>query len=360
MSPSPGTRLGHYEIVETIGKGGMGEVYRARDTRLPRDAAIKVSAERFSERFAREAHAIASLNHPNITTLYDVGPDYLVMELVEGPTLADRIRQGPLTLDEASAIARQIADALEYAHEKGIVHRDLKPGNVKIRPDGVVKVLDFGLAKSGLSNSASRSDESPTISAHQTEAGVMLGTAAYMAPEQAKGQRGGQARRHLGVRLRVLRDADRHAAAPGRLVAGNDGQHPPRRAGPRQGPGPGASAAEAMSREGSAEASAPHRRRDVAARRAAVGPDGSRCGALRRTRASDRVEQEVAVASRRGRQRRDRRGWRLMRLGAVAIADDGCPGHPLPGRRNRVHEVLLRRRDGRLSRRTMDGVSRHR
>jgi Tol biopolymer transport system component/tRNA A-37 threonylcarbamoyl transferase component Bud32 len=188
MSPSPGTRLGHYEIVETIGKGGMGEVYRARDTRLPRDTAIKVSAERFSERFAREAHVIASLNHPNITTLYDVGPDYLVMELVEGPTLADRIRQGVLTLDEASAIARQIADALEYAHEKGVIHRDLKPGNVKIRPDGVVKVLDFGLAKSGLSNAASRSDESPTISAHQTEAGVVLGTAAYMAPEQAKGK----------------------------------------------------------------------------------------------------------------------------------------------------------------------------
>ena len=188
MSPTPGTRLGHYEIVETIGKGGMGEVYRARDTRLPREAAIKVSAEQFSERFAREAHAIASLNHPNITTLYDIGPDYLVMELVEGPTLADRIRQGVLTLDEASAIARQIADALEYAHEKGVIHRDLKPGNVKIRPDGVVKVLDFGLAKSGLSNSASRSDESPTISAHQTEAGVVLGTAAYMSPEQAKGK----------------------------------------------------------------------------------------------------------------------------------------------------------------------------
>jgi Tol biopolymer transport system component len=163
MNPSPGTRLGHYEIVETIGKGGMGEVYRARDTRLPRDTAIKVSAERFSERFAREAHAIASLNHPNITTLYDVGPDYLVMELVERPTLAERIRQG-------------------------IVHRDLKPGNVKIRPDSVVKVLDFGLAKSGLSSGASRSDESPTISAHQTEAGVVLGTAAYMAPEQAKGK----------------------------------------------------------------------------------------------------------------------------------------------------------------------------
>ena len=143
----------------------MGEVYRARDTRLPRDAAIKVSAERFSERFAREAHAIASLNHPNITTLYDVGPDYLVMELVEGPTLADRIRQGVLTLDEASAIARQIADALEYAHEKGVIHRDLKPGNVKIRPDGVVKVLDFGLAKSGLVRTRRHGPTNPPRSA---------------------------------------------------------------------------------------------------------------------------------------------------------------------------------------------------
>jgi Tol biopolymer transport system component/tRNA A-37 threonylcarbamoyl transferase component Bud32 len=188
MRPIPGTRLAHYEIVETIGKGGMGEVYRARDTRLPRDTAIKVSAERFTERFAREAHVIASLNHPNITTLYDVGPDYLVMELVEGPTLADRIRQGVLPLDEASAIARQIADALEYAHERGVVHRDLKPGNVKIRPDGVVKVLDFGLAKTGVTQSAPQSDESPTMSLHQTEAGVVLGTAAYMAPEQAKGK----------------------------------------------------------------------------------------------------------------------------------------------------------------------------
>ena len=127
MALTPGTRLGSYEIVGSIGVGGMGEVYRAKDTRLPRDAAIKVSAEKFNERFAGEAHAIASLNHPNITTLYDVGTDYLVMELVEGPTLAERIRQGPLPLDEAIGIARQIADALDYAHERGIVHRDLKP-----------------------------------------------------------------------------------------------------------------------------------------------------------------------------------------------------------------------------------------
>ncbi len=182
-----GTKLGVYEIVSPIGAGGMGTVYRARDTRLPRDAAIKISAEAFTERFAREAHAIASLNHPNITTLYDIGPDYLVMELVEGPTLADRIKQGPLSLDEASRIGKQIADALDYAHERGIVHRDLKPGNVKIRPDGVVKVLDFGLAKTGGPRSAAGSDDSPTITTPRTEAGVIVGTAAYMAPEQVKG-----------------------------------------------------------------------------------------------------------------------------------------------------------------------------
>src|SRR5665213_876943 len=187
MTPSPGSRLDHYEIVELIGKGGMGEVYRARDTRLPRDAAIKVSSQQFSERFAREARIIASLNHPNISTLYDIGPNYLVMELVEGPTLADRIKQGALTLEEASAIARQIADALDYAHEKGVVHRDLKPGNVKIRPDGLVKVLDFGLAKVG-GTPVAPSDESPTITVGQTQAGMILGTAAYMAPEQAKGK----------------------------------------------------------------------------------------------------------------------------------------------------------------------------
>jgi serine/threonine protein kinase len=140
MALTTGSKVGTYEILGPIGAGGMGEVYRAKDTRLPREAAIKVSALKFSERFAREAHVIASLNHPNITTLYDIGPDYLVMELVDGPTLADRIKQGSLTLDEASNIARQIADALDYAHERGVVHRDLKPGNIKIRPDGVVKV----------------------------------------------------------------------------------------------------------------------------------------------------------------------------------------------------------------------------
>src|SRR5712672_1653423 len=138
---TPGTRLGVYEIIDAIGAGGMGTVYRARDTRLPREAAIKVSSEKFSDRFSREVHAIASLNHPNITTLYDVGPDYLVMEMVEGPTLADRIKQGPLTLDDAAHIGRQIADALDFAHERGIVHRDLGPRKVLLRFPGLVKVL---------------------------------------------------------------------------------------------------------------------------------------------------------------------------------------------------------------------------
>jgi len=142
-SLQPGQSLGPYRIESFMAAGGMGEVYRATDTRLHREVAIKVCAERFSERFAQEARIIASLNHPNICQLYDVGPNYLVMELVEGPTLADRIRQGALPLKEALSIARQIAEGLEAAHEKGRIHRDLKPANVKVRPEGVVKLLDF-------------------------------------------------------------------------------------------------------------------------------------------------------------------------------------------------------------------------
>jgi len=191
MPLSTSDKLGPYEIIEPIGAGGMGEVYRAHDSRLRRDVAIKVSAERFSERFEREARAVASLNHPNICTLFDVGPNYLVMELIEGPTLGEKIKQGPIPLDEALVIAKQIADALEAAHEKGIVHRDLKPGNIKIKPDGppgsMVKVLDFGLAKMGGTPSA-QTEDSPTISMAATQAGVILGTAAYMSPEQARGK----------------------------------------------------------------------------------------------------------------------------------------------------------------------------
>src|ERR1044071_9598212 len=139
MPVSAGTRLGPYEIVDSIGAGGMGEVYCARDTRLDRTVAVKVSAEQFSERFEREARAVAALNHPNICTLYDVGPNYLVMEFIEGPTLAERIAAGRLPTAEALPIARQIADAIEAAHDKGIIHRDLKPANVKITPAGNVK-----------------------------------------------------------------------------------------------------------------------------------------------------------------------------------------------------------------------------
>src|SRR6266705_125999 len=147
MTLAAGARLGPYEILAPLGAGGMGEVYRARDPRMGREVAIKVSAERFSDRFEREVHAVAALNHPNICHLYDVGPNYLVMELVDGSTLADRIASGPIPLEESLRIARQIGEALEAAHEKGMVHRDLKPANIKITREGVVKVLDFGLAK---------------------------------------------------------------------------------------------------------------------------------------------------------------------------------------------------------------------
>jgi serine/threonine-protein kinase len=177
-TPAPSQRLGPYELICPIGKGGMGEVWRARDTRLGRDAAIKFSQAQFSDRFQREASTIASLNHPNVCTLYDVGPNYLVMEYVEGADL-----NGPVPFDRALEIAGQVAAALEAAHEKGIVHRDLKPGNIKVRPDGSVKVLDFGLAKSGAQQEVT--PDSPTI---LSSTGMILGTAGYMSPEQARGQ----------------------------------------------------------------------------------------------------------------------------------------------------------------------------
>ncbi len=185
MPLSPGDRLGPYEILAPIGAGGMGEVYRAHDSRLNRDVAVKVSAAQFSERFEREAKAIAALNHPNICQIYDVGPNYLVMEYIEGES-----PKGPMPLDAALRIAHQIADALEAAHERGITHRDLKPANIKIKPDGTVKVLDFGLAKVTTTTAASGStpQNSPTLTIGMTEAGMILGTASYMAPEQARGK----------------------------------------------------------------------------------------------------------------------------------------------------------------------------
>jgi len=195
----PGARIGQYEIVTLLGAGGMGEVYRARDARLQRDVAIKIVRDLAAggpdrvARFRREAQVLASLNHPHIGAIYgfeDVGESgALVLELVDGPTLADRIARGPIPLDEAIAIARQMADALAAAHDHGVVHRDLKPANIKLRPDGTVKVLDFGLAKVFADESgASEPFNSPTLSLGATHAGVILGTAAYMSPEQARGK----------------------------------------------------------------------------------------------------------------------------------------------------------------------------
>src|SRR3984893_8652375 len=158
MPLTAGDKLGPYEILGLIGAGGMGEVYMARDPRLGRDVAIKVSGAQFTERFDREARAVAALNHPNICHIYDVGPNYLVMEYIEGDA-----PKGPLPLEEALRIARQIGEALGEAHEKGITHRDLKPANIKIKPDGTVKVLDFGLAKVAPA-SAGDAENSPTLS----------------------------------------------------------------------------------------------------------------------------------------------------------------------------------------------------
>jgi len=190
MALTAGTRLGPYEILAPIGAGGMGEVYRALDTKLKRDVALKVLPDAFAQdpermlRFQREAEVLASLNHPNIAHIYGVEERALVMELVEGETLP-----GGIALDTALNYARQIAEALEYAHERGVIHRDLKPANIKVTPEGVVKLLDFGLAKAmeGPASAAGNPSISPTLTVQGTQAGVILGTAAYMAPEQARG-----------------------------------------------------------------------------------------------------------------------------------------------------------------------------
>ena len=187
---SPQQSIAHYRIVSKLGEGGMGAVYRATDTKLNRDVAIKVLPAAFAEdaarmqRFEREAQVLASLNHPNIAAIYGIEQGAIVMELVEGQDLA-----GPLPLDTVLDYARQIAAGLEAAHEKGIVHRDLKPANIKVTPDGTVKLLDFGLAKAMEASPASSPNPSvsPTMSLAMTQAGVILGTAAYMSPEQARG-----------------------------------------------------------------------------------------------------------------------------------------------------------------------------
>ena len=194
----PGTQLGHYEIVSVLGKGGMGEVWRALDQKLGREVAIKTLPEKFAQdeerlaRFEREAKLLASLNHPNIATIHGLeehdGTRFLVLELVEGDTLAERLRRGAIPVEESLKLALQIAEALEAAHEKGVIHRDLKPANIKVTPDGKVKVLDFGLAKAFAGDGSDANlSQSPTLSMAATQKGVILGTAAYMSPEQASG-----------------------------------------------------------------------------------------------------------------------------------------------------------------------------
>jgi Tol biopolymer transport system component len=193
---TPQTSIAHYRVISKLGEGGMGAVYRATDTKLGRDVALKVLPDAFAEdadrlaRFRREAEVLASLNHPNIAAIYGLEDRTLVLELVEGLTLAERIAQGAMPLEEALGIAGQIAEALEYAHDKGVIHRDLNPANIKLAPDGRVKVLDFGLAKALGGDTAIAADpkSSPTLTMRATMAGAIMGTAAYMAPEQARGQ----------------------------------------------------------------------------------------------------------------------------------------------------------------------------
>ena len=198
MSLTLGDRLAHYDVTALIGEGGMGQVYQATDTKLNRQVALKILPEAFATdpdrlaRFQREAQVLASLNHPNIAQIHGIeeqeGTRALVLELVEGPTLADRISKGPIPLDEALPIAKQIAEALEAAHEAGVIHRDLKPANIKVREDGTVKVLDFGLAKALDTSPTGDPSQSPTLTAAATQMGVIMGTAAYMSPEQARGK----------------------------------------------------------------------------------------------------------------------------------------------------------------------------
>ena len=198
MALNVGSRLGHYDVTALIGEGGMGQVYQATDTKLNRQVALKILPEAFTTdpdrlaRFQREAQVLASLNHPGIAAIYGLeesdGTRALVLELVEGPTLSDRIAQGAIPLEEALPIAKQIAEALEAAHEAGVIHRDLKPANIKVKDDGTVKVLDFGLAKALDPTPIGDPSQSPTLTAAATQMCVILGTAAYLSPEQARGK----------------------------------------------------------------------------------------------------------------------------------------------------------------------------
>ena len=237
-----GKTLAHYEITSQLGKGGMGEVYQAKDRKLGRDVAIKVLPEEFAKdadrvaRFQREAKLLASLNHPNIAAIYGLeesgGTNFLVLELVEGETLADQIKRGPIPVEESLKLALQIAEALEAAHEKGVIHRDLKPANIKVTPDGKVKVLDFGLAKAFAGEQAELNlSNSPTLSDAATQQGVILGTAAYMSPEQAKGKTVDKRADIWAFGVRAVRDADGAAIIQGRNGFGDSGSSADERTG---------------------------------------------------------------------------------------------------------------------------------
>ncbi len=336
VSLTPGSRLGAYDVLAVIGAGGMGEVYRGRDSSLQRDVALKVLPDAFVldpdrlARFKREAQVLAALNHPNIAAIYGFeesgGAPTLVLELVEGPTLADRIAQGPLPLDEALAIARQIADALEAAHVQGIVHRDLKPANIKVRPDGAVKVLDFGLAKAlDPPGGTPTSDHSPTITSPAlTRAGLILGTAAYMSPEQARGRQA-DARSDVwafGVVLlemltgqRTFKGDDVADTLAAVLRAEPSWSTLPAGTPPSIRP-----AAAPLSAEGPATPPAAHRRRAAGTGRRRPAGD---CRARRRRHT---VTAALVAARRSGDRRRDPCRPRRVDAGAAA---DGTPGEPL-------------------------------
>ena len=234
MTLSAGTRLGPYEILSLLGAGGMGEVYRARDTRLGREAAVKVlpaalarDKDRLS-RFESEARAASALNHPNIVTIYDVGEAdgvaWIGMELVEGETLRDLMGQGAVTARRAAALAAQIADGLARAHEAGIVHRDLKPGNILVSKQGRAKILDFGLARV-VDSDALASSQAPTA-AERTQPGTVLGTVGYMSPEQVRGQAADPRTDIFALRSGALRDAGRAQSLPGLDAGGRDDGDP--------------------------------------------------------------------------------------------------------------------------------------
>ena len=284
MALTPGTRLGVYQITAPLGEGGMGQVYRATDTTLGRQVAIKILPDAFAQdperlaRFEREAKTLASLNHPHIAAIYgferSAGVHALVMELIEGEDLSQRISGGAIPIDEALPISRQIAEALEAAHELGIVHRDLKPANIKLRGDGTVKVLDFGLAKAGAPGASSGSGAAAAVAAHSptftspaalTMGGAILGTAAYMAPEQARGKAVDKRADIWAFGLVLYEMLTGRAAFAGDtvtdIIAALVSRDPDWTALPADHAASDPTAADALRREGSQTAPARHRRR---------------------------------------------------------------------------------------------------